>query len=238
MNPYKMIAMIPARMGSRRIPRKNIRYMLDKPLIQYPIDFAKNADVFDSIWVNTESEELGAICQRMGINFHKRPVELSSDAATNRDFTYEFLKSHECDYVVMMNPTSPALRQETVNGFLHYVTENNFDTVLSVCSVQAEVFCEGKYINFTGYDKVPSELLTPIEYVVWAMTAWKRDMFIALQESGKCPIFGGNVGRFIIPKDECADLDTEEDWRIAEAALLARNTAMQKPRYFFNNTCI
>lgn len=233
MNSYKMIAMIPARMGSRRIPYKNIRYMLDKPLIQYPIDFAKNSGFFDSIWVNTESEELGTLCQQLGINFHRRPVELSSDTATNRDFTYEFLKTHNCDYVIMMNPTSPALRQETVNNFLHYVAKNSFDTVMSVCSIQAEAFCNDKYVNFTGLDKIPSEQLPPVEYIVWAMTAWKRDTFISLQESGKCPIFGGNLGRFVIPKDECADLDTEEDWRIAEASLLARSAAAQEPQYLF-----
>lgn len=92
MNHYKLIAMIPARMGSRRIPKKNIRYMLDKPLIQYPIDLAKNSGAFDSIWVNTESKSLGHTCEKMGICFHERPLELSGDKATNRDFTYEFLK--------------------------------------------------------------------------------------------------------------------------------------------------
>ena len=103
MNNYKLIAMIPARMGSRRIPKKNIRYMLDKPLIQYPIDFALNCGQFDSIWVNTESKELGEACKTLGIQFHERPAELANDKATNRDFVYEFLKTHECDYVIMMN---------------------------------------------------------------------------------------------------------------------------------------
>ena len=233
MNDYKMVAMIPARMGSRRIPRKNIRYMVDKPLIQYPIDFAINSGYFDSIWVNTESDELGRICQKFGAKFHKRPKELASDKSTNRDFTYEFLKVHPCDYVIMMNPTSPALRQETVNNFLRYVSKNDFDSVMSVCSIKAETFYKNSYVNFNGEDKVPSELITPVEYIIWAMTAWKRDMFISLQESGKCPIFGGKIGRFVIPKDECADLDTEEDWRIAEAAITSRKSGKQKPTYLF-----
>lgn len=231
MNNYRLIAMIPARMGSKRIPKKNIRYMLDKPLIQYPIDLAKKSGAFESVWINTESDELGHACERLGIQFHKRPEELSSDKATNRDFTYEFLKKHECDYVVMVNPTSPALRQETMDQFIQYLQENDFDTIMSVLSQQAEAFCEGKKINFTGEDKIPSQLLEPVETVVWALTAWKRETFIALQESGQCPIFGGKMGRFVIPKDEAADLDTEEDWRIAEAALLARRSAGGQIRY-------
>ena len=233
MNNYRLVAMIPARMGSKRIPKKNIRYMLDKPLIQYPIDLAKNCGAFDSIWINTESEELGAACEKMGVSFHKRPPEFSTDAATNRDFTYEFLKNHDCDYVVMVNPTSPALRQETLNSFIEFVKNNDYDTIMSVQSLKAEAFYKGEKVNFTGEDKVPSQLLEPVEIVIWALTAWKRETFIQLQENGECPIFGGKMGRFVIPKDESADLDAEEDWRIAEATLLARNSVSHlEVKYF------
>lgn len=220
--PYKLVAMIPARIGSKRIPKKNIRYMLDKPLIQYPIDLAKESEAFESIWVNTESRELGQACEEMGALFHQRPEELASDTATNRDFTYEFLKKHECDYVVMLNPTSPALRQNTLARFVQFLQTNDFDTIMSVQSFQSEAFYRGEKINFTGEDKIPSQMLEPVEVVVWALTAWKRETFLHLQENGECPIFGGKLGRFVIPKDEAADLDLEEDWRIGEAALLAR----------------
>ena len=126
MKDFKLIAMIPARMGSKRIPKKNIRYMLNKPLIQYPIDLALNCREFDSVWVNTESEALGHACERLGAMFHRRPEELSNDKATNRDFVYEFLQKHECDYVVMINPTSPALRSETMHRFVQFLRENDF----------------------------------------------------------------------------------------------------------------
>ena len=63
MKDYKIIAMIPARLGSKRIPKKNIRYMGDKALIQYPIDLALKSGAFESVWVNTESKELGKVIQ-------------------------------------------------------------------------------------------------------------------------------------------------------------------------------
>ncbi len=228
---YKLIAMIPARLGSRRIPKKNIRYMLDKPLIRYPIDLALNSDKFESIWINTESEKLGNACEKFGVSFHQRPPELSDDNATNRDFVYEFLKKHECDYIVMLNPTSPALRQETVNGFIEYVLKNDFDTVMSVVSNRTEAIYKGRKINFDGSDKIPNEKLEPVEEIVWAMTAWKRDTFLALQEKGECPVFGGKLGTYGIPKDEAADLDNEEDWRVAEGILLAREKEENNRRY-------
>lgn len=226
----KYIAMIPARLGSKRIPKKNIRYMIDKPLIQYPIDLIKETDCFDSIWVNTESEALGKIVQAMGAQFHKRPAELASDTATNREFTYEFLKKHECDYVVMVNTTSPLLRQDTVNNFVKYLEENDFDTVLSVVQAKEETFFMGKPLNFSLKEKINSQFLEPTEAVVWALTAWKRSAFLEMQESGVNPIFGGALGKFIIPKDESCDLDTEEDWNIAEGILMARNN--KQPRRY------
>lgn len=226
------IAMIPARLGSRRIPKKNIRYMLDKPLIQYPIDFALASNRFDSIWINTENKKLGKAFAHKGVQFHERPAELAGDKATNRDFVYEFLKKHECDYVIMINTTSPTLRQETIDSFMDFVDANDFDTVMSVVSNQTEGFYKGEKINFDGKDKIPNDQLEPIYEIVWALTAWKRDTFITLQESGECPVFGGKLGTFTIPKDESADLDNEEDWKIAEGVLLARlNKFEQEKKY-------
>lgn len=218
----KFIAMIPARLGSKRIPKKNIRYMGDKPLIQYPIDLAKQTNRFESIWVNTESEELGKIVQGMGVLFHKRPAELANDKATNREFTYEFMQKHECDYVIMINPTSPMLRKETLVRFLEYVEENDFDTVISVIAEKEETFFKGEPLNFSLGEKVNSQLLEPVETICWAITAWKRDTFMKLQEQGINPVFGGKLGRFAIPKDESCDLDTPEDWNIAEGMLMSR----------------
>lgn len=218
----KFIAMIPARLGSKRIPKKNIRYMGDKPLIQYPIDLAKQTSRFESIWVNTESEELGKIVQGMGVLFHKRPAELANDKATNREFTYEFMQKHECDYVIMINPTSPMLREDTLVKFLDYVEENDFDTVLSVIAEKEETFFKGEPLNFSLKEKVNSQLLEPVETICWAITAWKRDTFMKLQEQGINPVFGGKLGRFAIPKDESCDLDTPEDWNIAEGMLMSR----------------
>lgn len=223
MPPYKLIAMIPARLGSKRIPKKNIRYLYDKPLIQYPIDLALQSDGFESVWVNTESEELGRAVQNMGVQFHKRPPELATDAATNREFTYEFMKKHPCDHVVMVNPTSPLLRLETLKRFIDYLQSGDYDTILSVISTQAESFYKGHPINFeVDKPKINSQLLEPIEETMWALTAWKRDTFMDMEEAGKPPVFGGKLGRFSIPKDESADLDTEEDWNIAEGMIAAR----------------
>ena len=227
---YKYVAMIPARMGSKRIPLKNIRYMGDKPLIRYPVELALSSGAFESVWLNSEDERLGRIVHRFGASFHKRPAEHATDTATNREYTYEFAQNHSCDYIVMINPTSPLLRLDTLKNFIDYVDSNDFSTVLSVTSIKEESFYKGEPINFSLDEKVNSQLLEPIESICWALTAWKRETFINLQDQGINPVYGGRIGRFVIPKDECCDLDTMEDWKIAEGILMSR-TMEAKERY-------
>ena len=228
----KIVAMIPARLGSKRIPKKNIRYLLDRPLIQYPIDLANKSQLFNSVWVNTECAALKEMVESLSASFHLRPKELANDLATNRDFTYEFLKQHPCDYVVMVNTTSPLVSQNTLTQFIDVVKTDAYDTVLSVLSEKAETFFEDIPLNFSFKEKVNSQMLVPIQKVVWALTAWRRETFIKLQENGQNPTFGGAVGKVEIPADEAYDIDTEEDWRLVEAMLKGQQNT-ESVRYYF-----
>lgn len=234
MNENKLVAMIPARLGSKRIPRKNLRYLADKPLIYYPIDLTLESGCFDSIWVNTESVELGMAAQARGVNFHKRPEELAGDKATNREFTYEFLLKHECDYVVMVNPTSPLLTLDTLKEFVNYLKSNNFDSLFAVVSYKSEAFYMGEPINFDVREKINSQYITPVDVNAGAIIAWKRESFIRNQKSGINPVFAGNRGLFPIPKDESCDLDTPEDWKIAEGFLMSRRPELKFPERYLD----
>lgn len=233
-----IIAMIPARMGSKRVPQKNIRLLHGTPLIQYAIDAAIESGCFDEIWVNSESVHLGTLATQCGVEFHKRPEELATDTATNQDFTAEFLRRHECDFVVMINPTSPLLKPETIRRFCEYVRTGDSDTVLSVLEERAEFFYRKGPVNFTTSKKINSQDLEPVHKVVWAMTAWRREYFLSIAEQGKCSVFAGRVGLFPIPIREAIDIDTQEEWDLAEGMLLAEkfllNKGQTKPLYWGN----
>lgn len=109
-----------------------------------------------------------------------------------------------------------------MSQFIDFVENYDFDTVLSVIAEKEEIFFKGKPLNFTFNKKVNSQLLEPIEKVCWALTAWKKETFMKLQERGENPVFGGLIGKFLIPKDESCDLDTIEDWNIAEGIIASR----------------
>ena len=79
----KIVCMIPARIGSKRIKNKNLRYLGDKPLIYYSIEAAIKADVFDEIYLNSDSKIFEKIAINHGIKFYHRPEILGSDTTNN-----------------------------------------------------------------------------------------------------------------------------------------------------------
>ena len=228
----KIVAMIPARLGSQRIPKKNIRYFGEMPLLAHAIELAKKSDCFSEVWVNSESEVLGDLARQHEVHFHKRPEELSTNKATNQQFVLEFMQKHECDFLVMLNSTSPLLSEATVKRFCQFLREDKFESVMSTLEEQAESFYQDKPLNFSTERKINSQDLEPINKVVWAMTAWRRDSYMQDIEKGGAGIFHGRLSFFAIPKDESCDLDTEEDWRIAEGIWLARQQVDSQPKYW------
>ena len=229
MTDPRLIAMIPARMGSKRVPRKNARLMCGKPLLRYAIDAALEAGCLDAIWVNTESDLLGRLAVQCEVGFHKRPEALAVDTATNQDFTTEFLQNHECDFVVMINPTSPLLQPATVRRLCELVRTDAHDTVLSVLDEKAECFFENRPVNFSTRVKTNSQDLTPVRKVVWALTAWRRSHFLDVAGRGECGVFSGRLGLFPMPLNESCDIDTQEQWDVVEGMLLAKSRSGNQP---------
>ena len=89
----KIVGMIPARLGSTRVKNKNLRLINGKPLIQYIIDSAKKSKYLDEIYINSEAKIFEEISKNNKINFYKRNKELSTNTATNDDFTLDFFNS-------------------------------------------------------------------------------------------------------------------------------------------------
>ncbi len=91
-----LIGMIPARLGSERLKRKNLALLAGKPLITYAIDAAKKSKIFDRIVVNSEASEFKKIAKQCGVEFYKRPKSLGSSATKSDDVIYDFLNKYSC----------------------------------------------------------------------------------------------------------------------------------------------
>ena len=209
--------MIPARLGSQRLKQKNLQPLNGVPLLTHAIRKAKLSGMFDEIWVNSESDIFGKIAKEEGVNFHKRPDELADNNATSEDFVYEFLKAHECDYVVQVHSIAPLLTVDDTVSFVRELKKVQSDVLLSVESVQIECAYQNKPINFTYSEKTNSQELNPIQRITWSITGWKRDTYLKSYEDKECATYSGKVGYYPINKLAAHIIKTQEDLDIAEA---------------------
>ena len=171
----KIVAMIPARLGSKRIIKKNIRLLNDVPLIKYIIRAAKAAECFDEIYLNSESDIFAKIAEEENISFYKRPAHLSTDSATNDEFTEDFLKNTSCDGVVQLLSTSPFISPEEISNFTTKFVEENLDTLISVSNQQIECIYDDTPINFNQKKlSPPSQDLKPVQPYACGLMAWKK----------------------------------------------------------------
>ena len=216
----KVVCMIPARMGSKRIKNKNLRNLGGIPLISHVIRAAQEADCFDEIYVNSESLEIGDVATQEGVKFYQRPEHLSSDNATNDCFMEDFLKSVECDYVVQLLPTSPFITKEEIREFTRITGGGDYDTVVSVKDVQIECVYSNSPINFNQEKPTPpSQDLEPVKAYACTLMGWRREDFLNNMNRLGCAYHGGSGSiKFVTVKGFSEiDIDYEEDFKLAEA---------------------
>ena len=126
-----ILAVIPARAGSKGIPNKNIRIIGGHPLIYYAIRNALNSKFISSVVVSTDSPEVRIIAQQMGATCKWREESLCGDDVTLDSVIYDAIPHGEWDYVVTMQPTSPTLTVSTLDNAIKYTIENHLDTCIS-----------------------------------------------------------------------------------------------------------
>lgn len=234
----KIIAMIPARMGSKRVPKKNIRLLNGTPLISYIIRAAKESGCFDEIYVNSESDILGQIAKSEGVKFYKRPNSLSTDTATNDGFVEDFLNQNDCDKVIQLLPTSPFISPEDIRKFVSHMEDQNLDTLISVFRQQIECVYEGTPINFDQKKPTPpSQDLEPIKPYACGIMGWKKDNFLSNMEKYGCAYHGGDgsISFYELGGFATVDVDNEEDFQLAE--VVSRHLSKSKkyePKYYEN----
>lgn len=223
----KCIAMIPARLGSQRLRQKNLQQLGGIPLITRAIRKSVAAGVFDEVWVNSESEVFREIAENEGVGFHKRPEELGSNSATSEEFVLEFLKAHECDYLIQVHSIAPLLSVDSIRSFVQVLSDGQYDVLLSCVNEQIECAIDGVPINFTFDRKQNSQDLRPIQRIIWSITGWRKDSYLKASKTALCSTYAGRVGFY--PLDSLAGhvIKTQRDLDLAQALL----TYVGEPTY-------
>ncbi len=216
----KIVALIPARLGSIRVKSKNLRLLAGKPLIYYAIDALKKAKSFDEIYVNSESELIGKVAERYGIPFYKRPAELALSTSMIDEYIYEFLKNTPCDVLAVVNPTSPFITPQEIDDCIDHFIKSDCDTQLACEDVRTHSFVKGKEVNFSTKGKHPrSQDIPPVQALNFAVTVWKSQAFIDHYEAHGHAVYTGKLGFYAFDGLSNIDIDWEEDFQLAEVIM-------------------
>ncbi len=231
----RIIAMIPARIGSKRISKKNIRLINGKPLIAYIIEAAIESQVFDEIYINSECKIFENIANEYGIKFYKRPEHLSSDSATNDDFVLDFLENKNCDVLIQLLATSPFISPKEIKNFVQKIKEDNLDTLISVKNEQIECIYDKKPINFIQKSQtLPSQLLKPIQVYACGIMGWRAENYKQNILNYGSGYHGGDgkIDFFQLKGYANIDIDNEEDFQLAEVIAKLKKEDIAPPSYY------
>lgn len=213
----QILAVIPARGGSKGIPKKNIRLMYGKPLISYSINNAKNSHYITDVFVTTDSDEIAEVAEEYGAEVIKRDESLSSDLVTLDPVIYhakncvEKIKNKKYDVVVTLQPTSPLLKVATLDNAIEYFIKGNFDTVISVINKPHLSWGEKENKIVPLYkERKNRQELPPQYFETGAFLIAKSD---AVKINTR---IGENVSVFEVPEEESIDIDDKNDWLLTE----------------------
>lgn len=220
--------MIPARLGSQRLKKKNLREIEGKPIIAHAIEKCVSSGVFDRIYVNSENDIFRPIAEEYGASFYLRPNELGNNVATSEQYIANFLSKVECDRLVQVHSIAPLLEVFEIRSFVGSFCKSDLDVQLSVTLEQIECLYKGAPLNFSLNEKTNSQELTPVERVTWSITGWKRDKYLEAIENRACATYYGKVGTFPVDRAAGHIIKTEEDLEIAKALWAARHQTKQK----------
>lgn len=219
------IAIIPARGGSKRIPRKNIRHFCGKPMIAWPIEAARQSGIFDHIIVSTDDTEIAEVAQQYGAQVpFMRPAELANDHAGTIPVVahaaqWALDQGWAVEAVCCIYATAPLVSPDDLVEGLKLLRQGSRDFVFSATEYPSPIFR-----SFRQADDGGIEMFFPEHF-----TSRSQDLPEALHDAGQFywglpeawqtaqTLFAGKSAALRIPRWRVQDIDTPDDWTRAEA---------------------
>jgi len=207
-NNKKILAVIPARGGSKEIPRKNIKEINGKPLIVWTIEAAKKSKLLDRCIVSTEDEEISSIAQKYGAEVLKRPKTLAKDNVITLPVLQHALKKIDADIIVLLYPTSPVREEGLIDKCIERFIKKDADALATgfIC----ELYEWGKYNK-------PRQKLRGWFHDDGNVYVMRSDLI----KKGK--MLGKKLEKVIISKEQNFEIDDEFDFWLNEQILAKKN---------------
>lgn len=223
----KILAIIPARGGSKRLPRKNIMPLFDKPLIAWSIEAAKKSKYIDNVIVSSDSEEILEVARAFEANTpFVRPKELAADDTRSIDVVIHALNFYEgdkYDCVILLQPTSPLRDEQDIDRAIEYFFIKNATSVIGVCEVEhsplwsntldesmsMDNFLDDRYNNSRSQDLPTYYRINGAFYMSKVSSVLKNETFFTKKD----------IYAYQMSQEHSVDIDTFFDFITAESIL-------------------
>ncbi|MGE7599312.1 cytidylyltransferase domain-containing protein [Lysinibacillus fusiformis] len=217
----KVLAIIPARGGSKSVPRKNIKELAGKPLIAWTIEEANKSKYIDRVIVSSEDKEILQIAQKFGpyVPF-VRPANLAEDNTAGIEPVLHALEHFaDYDYVVVLQPTSPLRLVEDIDGCIEYFLQEKAKFCVSVCEVEQSPYWMYTLDNCAKMQPLLKQqsLITRRQDLpkVYTLNGAIYLANINLLKQTRNFITNETIA-YVMPIERSFDIDTEEDFKICE----------------------
>lgn len=220
----KNIAIITARGGSKRIPRKNIKMFCGKPIIAYSIEAALQSNIFDEVMVSTDDAEIAEIAIQYGAKVpFMRSETNSNDFATTSEVLLEVLEQYQKNEIYFDNtcclyPTAPFINAEMLKQSYQVLQEEEVDSVLPIIPfsfpiLRSFVTDEKDYVryNWEEYRNMRSQDLPSFYHDTGQFYFFKTDVFLKTKK-----VVSERTKGIKISELQAQDIDNETDWKLAE----------------------
>jgi CMP-N,N'-diacetyllegionaminic acid synthase len=218
----EVVALVPARGGSKGIPRKNLALLGARPLLAWTLDAASDSKAVTRTLVSTDDEDVAATARELGVEVLERPAQLAADETPMRDVVLHALRGlGEVDVLVLLQPTSPLRRAGHVDDAVGLLLESAADSVVSVVEVPHR-YRPGSLMALEGERLVPlgegpaTRQEKPVVY------ARNGPAILALRPGRiGADLYGGDCRPYVMEPRDSVDVDEPFDLELAEL-LLAR----------------
>ena len=218
-------AIVPARIGSQRVPKKNIIPWCDTSLIAHKVEQLLAVDLIDYVIVNTDSQEIiDAVKHLQGVIFVKRDEEYALSTTEVPDFMYSLFKDIDTDTLIYASPMSPFMSTEKMTEMIEFYNSHDYDSVVSVGVNKDFYFIDGKPVNFSLDTPPNSQDLQTVNNLTFGCCIIKTKKAIE-----KKYVIGDNCFFYPCNEIEAVDIDTPFDFNFSET--LCKNLKRNNNEY-------
>lgn len=209
----KTACFIPIKANSERVPGKNLRILNGKKLYEYICEHVKEADVFDDVYIDTNSKEVAEYAQSVGFNVIERKPELALNTANGNDLlVYHYEQYSDYDYYYQLFATAPYMQPDTIRECYNMLlSSEEYDSCFTATENHSFYWMTGNPINYRPGILPRSQDMIPVIEETTGLYGISRE---SLQKY-RCRI-GRKPYIHIVSKFEAVDINTEEDMKIAE----------------------